>query len=378
MPKIVDVEVLKIASPDAAKDDTSFDGVFVSRPTDIFYPKWKLGDFIKITAGATVVKITDENGNYGYGFSGLYRSCASIVEEFFKPLLIGAEANEIEKLWDVMYCSSMAYGRMGIVMLAISAVDIALWDLFGKTTGLPVYQLLGGKVRDKIKCYATGSDLERYRDLGYKANKIPIPYGPHQGKWGMKENMKRVENVKKIMGDDTEIMFDCWMAWDPEYCAKMLKLVKGYNVRWIEEPVIADDYDGYRRCHDICNENGILLTGGEHEYTRWGVKKFLDMQCVDILQCDVGYTGGISEMRKIIAYAKARNVMVIPHAHSLPTFHLSISSLQSPFAETLLIGDLRGRLFKGEPPVIDGTITLSDAPGFGYELNEEYGTRLEF
>ena len=102
------------------------------------------------------------------------------------------------------------------------------------------------------------------------------------------------------------------------------------------------------------------------------------MQCVDILQCDVGYTGGITEMRKIIAYAKAKNVMVIPHAHCMPTFHLSISSLMSPFAETLLIGDERGRLFLGEPPVINGTITLSDKPGFGYELNPDYGRRLEF
>ncbi|MBP3941598.1 MAG: hypothetical protein J6D00_08945, partial [Christensenellaceae bacterium] len=167
MAKIVDVEVLKIVSPGHDVGEDSLADVFVSRPTDIFYPKWKLGKFVSITAGATVVKITDETGNYGYGFSGLYRSCATIVEEFFKPMLIGREANEIEKLWDAMYRSSVAYGRMGIVMLAISAVDIALWDLFGKTTGLPVYQLLGGKVRDYIKCYATGSDLERYRDLGY-------------------------------------------------------------------------------------------------------------------------------------------------------------------------------------------------------------------
>ena len=335
------------------------------------------------TGGAAVVKITTEDGIYGYGSTGLYNVAASFIYNVLRPLIIGLDAMEIEKIWDVMFRVTSMYGRKGMVIQAISAVDIALWDIMGKTMGLPVYQLLGGKVRDKIKVYATGNDLERYARLGYKANKIPAPAGPGSGKEGIKLNVMAAERVARIMGEDAEIMYDCWQGWDVEFTVKVCKELKklGLNVRWIEEPLMADDIMGHRRLKDLLNPMGILVTTGEHEYTRWGARELIENQAIDIMQCDIWYSGGISEMRKMLAYAKAHNVYVVPHCNGMPVYHVSISSLQSPFAETLVLQSAANdanRLFLGEPQVIDGYLDVPDRPGLGYELNYEWGRMLPY
>lgn len=389
MAKIVDVEVFKVQAP------KTFDGSMSrwmnvekeSRPAYITcksMPRRKgvLGNVVH-QEGAVVVKIITEDGIYGLGSSGLYRNCTVIVEEVLKPILLGADAMEIEKLWDIMFKATVAFGRKGAVIQAISAVDIALWDLMGKTMGIPVYQLLGGKVRDKIKVYATGTDLERFRAMGYKANKIPAPGGPGGGLEAFKANIAAAQRVANIMGEDAEIMYDCWQGWDIEFTVKLCKELKrqNLNVRWIEEPLMADDIEGHRRLKDLLNPMGILVATGEHEYTRWGARELIENQAIDIMQCDIWYSGGISEMRKMLAYAKAHNVYVVPHCNGMPVYHVSISSLQSPFAETLVLQSAANdanRLFLGEPQVVDGFLDVPDRPGLGYELNYEWGRMLPY
>ena len=224
-------------------------------------------------------------------------------------------------------------------------------------------------MRDKIKVYATGPDLEMYKKLGYKANKIPIPCGPVHGREGMKKNLEAVERVVRVMGENTEIMLDCWMGWDFEYTVKMARMLKDYNIRWIEEPLVSTDYDGFKRLKYILNSMGILLTTGEHEFTRWGARELVENGCVDILQCDIMYCGGLSEIKKIAAYCKAHNVMLVPHSHGMPVFHFSISSLVSPFAETLM-NRIENPLFFGVPGIKDGYVEMPEGiTGLGYELN---------
>jgi L-rhamnonate dehydratase len=376
--KITNVEVYKFFSPKRKTDD-AWGKWPIAKPLSLYedFMKEKDFDILDLVAGACVVKITAEDGTYGLGYTGLYRESASFLEECLKPHLMGMDAFEIEYAWDIMYKSCCAYGRTGLLIHAVSAIDMALWDLYGKAVGQPVYQLLGGKVRDKIKAYATGPDFKLYKSLGYKAAKIPMPYGAMHGKEGMKKNIETIAGVQEIMGDDAEIMLDCWMSWDTDYTVRIAKELEKYNVRWVEEPTMPDDYDGYKRCKEILNGHGILVAGGEHEFTRWGARKLIDLKCVDILQCDVCYAGGISELRKINAYAEANGVKLIPHSHNLPTYHFSISSKNSPFAETLLDPNVP-RLFTGEPQIENGFIDVPDRPGFGYELNMDYGAFYKY
>ncbi len=375
--KIVKVEVFKFTTPKNTGDNVSRGPGW---PTDLpwaIYPDIieHMKHIPNLAGGAAVVKITAENGMYGLGSTGLYRQAAEIIEDHLKPMLIGLDCEEIEYIWHLMYLSTSAWGRAGLAMQAISAVDIALWDLKGKLYNQPVYQLLGGKVRDRIKVYATGLAFEDYRDMGYKAVKIPRPYGLVDGKEGMRKTVKCIEYVKKVMGDDTEIAIDVWCAWDVEYTIKLCTMMKDLNIRWIEEPVPADDYEGYHRIKEVLNPMGILVSGGEHEFSRWGTRTLIERDCVDLLQSDIWYTGGLSEIRKINALAKAKNLMLVPHCHGMPVFHFSVSSLTSPFAETLLFNQITepSRLFLGEPKVDNGFIDVPDRPGLGYELNEDWG-----
>lgn len=368
MPKITDIEVIKFKAPKV--EDSTWNDLPIAKPFSC-YPECRKA--LNIADGATVVKITCDEGVYGLGHAGGYKYVTdSMIRDYLKPLLLGLNPLEIERLWDLMFKVTFPHSRKGVGMQAISAVDIALWDLFGKLVGQPVYQLLGGKVRDKIRVYSTGPDVERHKKEKYMGTKLPIPYGPCHGKEGMRKNEELVRHAREVWGDEGEIMLDCWSAWDQPYTIRMAHMLKDYNIKWIEEPLMPDDYEGYRRLRDILNPMGIMVTGGEHEFTRFGARELIDRGCVDIVQTDVWYCGGITELKKIIAYASAHGVMVVPHQYGLPAYHISINSVVSPFAENVIkYGE--PRLFHNEPLPVDGYIELSDAPGFGYELNYDYG-----
>ena len=320
--------------------------------------------------GYCVIKITCDDGVYGYGSTGNYSVCGEIIDRAFRPLLIGQNPLEIEKLWDLMFSCSMPYGRRGAALFAISAIDIALWDILGKIAGLPVYQLLGGKVRDRIRCYGTGPYPEEHRKMKYIGTKIPMPYGPEHEKEGLRANEARVREVREIVGEDMEIMCDCWCGWDYMYTIKMAERLKQYNIKWIEEPLMPDDIEGYTRLRKVLNGMGIMLTTGEHEHTRWGAHELIDNGCVDILQVDVEYCGGVSELKKIMGYASVRGVYVVPHCPSVPGMHVVINSTASPFMERITTGV--EPMFKTDFVEKDGYVELSDTPGFGAELNPNF------
>lgn len=334
------------------------------------YPQHDKCERLKKNWGTFVVKITCNDGTYGYGQTGTYNVCAELVNRFFGPLLVGENPLEIEKLWDLMFKTSMPYGRRGAALMAISAIDMALWEILGKIAKMPVYQLLGGKVRDKIRCYGTGPHVEYHKEMNYMGSKIPMPYGPEHGAEGMRENERRVREVREIMGPDAEIMCDCWCGWDYMYTIKMAERLKEYNIKWIEEPLMPDDIEGYSRLKPILNSMGIMLTTGEHEHSRWGARELIDNNCVDILQADIEYCGGVSELKKIMAYASTRDVLVIPHCPSVPGMHVVFNSTVSPFMERISSGYVP--VFLTDYVEKDGYLELSDSPGYGIELNPAY------
>jgi L-alanine-DL-glutamate epimerase-like enolase superfamily enzyme len=274
-------------------------------------------------------------------------------------------------------------------MAAISAIDIAIWDIMGKATGRPVYKLLGGQTKEKIPCYASklysqplpelAAEARRYLDQGFKAMKLRFGWGPKDGAAGMRRNVELVRTVREVIGADVDLMADAYMGWNLEYARRMLPLLEPFNLRWLEEPVIADDIEGYVELKKLAR---FPISGGEHEFTAYGFKDLLERHAVDVIQYDTNRVGGITAARKVNALAEAWSVPVIPHAGQMHNYHLTMSSIASPMAEFFPVhevevgNELFYYLFAGEPQPKDGFIELPDRPGLGIELSEEH--RSEF
>lgn len=337
--------------------------------------------------GRTVVEIETDEGMVGLGNVALAPHIAkAIIDQYLAPLVIGHDPFDYEYLWQRMYRSTHAWGRKGIGMAAISAIDIALWDLMGKATGRPVFKLLGGRTKEKIPCYASKlyrTDLcemqreaQTYMDQGFSAVKMRFGYGPKDGPQGMRENIKSVEAVREVIGEDTDLMLECYMGWNLEYTKRMLPKLERFEPRWLEEPVIADDIDGYAELNNMTN---IAISGGEHEFTSYGFKQLLDKRAISVIQYDTNRVGGITAAHKINALAEVYGVPVIPHAGQMHNYHLTMSTLASPMSEYFPVHDVEvGNelfyyIFEGDPNPVNGFIDLDEnLPGLGLTLSDKY------
>jgi len=338
------------------------------------YPKYRdkrSSWMLKMTT--VIVRVWTAAGQYGLGWVGGGKSApASLIEDVFQDLLIGENPFDIEVLWERMYRASIPYGRKGVAIEAISGIDTALWDLLGKITGQPVYNLLGGKTKDKLRVYATGNAIESHVQRGFRDVKLAMLHGPADGREGMEKNEQLVRETRERIGPDGDIMLDCYMGWDEPYTVEMAHRLRQYRIRWIEEPLMPQHYDGYRRLRELLNPLGILVTGGEHEFTRYGFRDIIEKRAVDLLQPDIGRAGGVSEVKKICTLASAYGIPVILHGSGAPSYHVAISTpncLCSEYIDMFAGGGTP--YFSGEPQPQNGCIELSEAPGFGYELNEE-------
>ncbi|HEX9551269.1 MAG TPA: enolase C-terminal domain-like protein [Candidatus Limnocylindrales bacterium] len=332
-----------------------------------------------------IVRVTTEGGQQGLGGIALGSSAvADVVDHHLRPLVLGASVFDTELAWERMYRSTINIGRKGLVLEAISGVDIAIWDALGKVVGQPVYNLLGGRTRQRIRAYcsaghttASPDDMarrarERMDRYGLTGFKMWFGYGPRDGRPGMRRNLDCVRALRDALGDDVDLMGDAYMGWNVPYAIEMIRMLEPFHLTWIEEPVIPDDVAGYAR---IRSAVGTPIAGGEHEFTRWGFRALIQAGAVDYLQPDVNRMGGITEARKVWALAQAHDLEVIPHSHNFHNLHLVISHLNSPLAEFFpseyVDGDtFFSTLFSGEAEVRDGHITLSERPGFGVELRD--------
>jgi L-alanine-DL-glutamate epimerase-like enolase superfamily enzyme len=307
------------------------------------------------------------------------------IDTYLKPLLIGADPWDTEFLWQQMYRRTMAFGRKGVAMTAISAVDIALWDLLGKSAKQPVYRLLGGRTKKRIPVYASRLysmpvdelriEAQKYKDEGYKAMKLRFGWGPIDGAEGMQRNVELVRTVREVVGDGVDVMADAYMGWTLDYAKRMLPLLEPFNLRWLEEPVIPDDTRGYK---ELKAYGRVPIAGGEHEHTVFGFRDLLEASALDYIQFDTNRVGGISQARKITAMAEAFQVPVVPHAGQMHNYHVVMASLNSPIAEffpkvDVEVGnELFWYIFDGEPVPVNGSIDLDEnTPGLGLTVNEE-------
>ena len=337
--------------------------------------------------GWTVVEIETDDGLVGIGNVALApRIAKAIIDQYLAPLVIGHDPFDYEYLWQRMYRSTHAWGRKGVAMGAISAIDIALWDLMGKATGRPVFKLLGGRTKEKIPCYASKlyrtdlgemqKEAQSYLDQGFTAMKMRFGYGPKDGPQGMRENLNSVAAIREVIGDDVDLMLVCYMGWILEYTKRMLPKLEKFEPRWLEEPVLADDIDGYAELNQMTS---IPISGGEHEFTSYGFKQLLDKRAVSVIQYDTNRVGGITAAHKINALAEAYSVPVIPHAGQMHNYHLTMSTLASPMSEYFPVNDVEvGNelfyyIFDGDPTPVNGFIDLDEhKPGLGLTLSSRY------
>ncbi|HEX4486869.1 MAG TPA: L-rhamnonate dehydratase [Terriglobales bacterium] len=364
---------------------------FCTNPMDLLaFPAASMSTFT--FHGWLVVEIFTDDGLVGIGNAALApHACKQVIDLYLKPLLIGADPWDTELLWQHMYRKTMAFGRKGIGMTAISAIDIALWDILGKSAKQPVYRLLGGRTKQRIPVYASrlysvelkklASEAQQYKDEGFKAMKLRFGWGPTDGAAGMQHNLDLVRTVRETVGADIDVMADAYMGWTLDYAKRMLPLLEPFHLRWLEEPVIPDDIHGYA---ELKAYGRVPISGGEHEFTVYGFRELLEARAVDYIQFDTNRVGGISQARKITALAEAHSVPVIPHAGQMHNYHVVMASLNSPMAEYFPIVDVEvgnelfWYIFDGEPKAKGGFIDLDEnLPGLGLTINEKALERFE-
>jgi L-rhamnonate dehydratase len=330
--------------------------------------------------GTLVVEIEADDGTVGFAVTTGGEPACFIVERHLARFLEGRDPADYEKIWDQMYFSTQYYGRKGLVINAISGVDLALWDLLGKLRQEPVYKLLGGNVRDELQFYATGARPDLAKEMGFIGGKLPLHHGPAEGIDGLHKNIAELAEMRSRVGEDFWLMLDCWMSLDLDYATRLAhRAWDECGLKWIEEALSPDDYWAYAALKKNAPK-GLLVTTGEHEATRWGFRMLMDMECCDIIQPDVGWCGGVTELIKIANYADAKGVMMVPHGSSVYSYHFVVTRHNSPFAEFLMMHSgptevvpMFAPQLLGEPVPVGGRIRVSelDKPGFGVELNRD-------
>jgi D-galactarolactone cycloisomerase len=266
--------------------------------------------------------VSTDDGIQGLGEAFYYATPANIVAHLisdgYAPLLIGRDPFDNAVIWNFLYNWTRDQGMKGLPISALSAIDIALWDIKGKALGLPVHKLLGGAYRNKAHVYATGlyqpqnvpsiEDALIKEALGYKGDgffgmKLKVGYG-------IERDMRYVKAVREAIGDDMVLMVDANHAYNAAEAIRLAKEMEKYDVYWLEEPVPPEDIEGYI---EVKQKSKILIAGGEDEFTRYGFRELIARRAVDILQPDLCAAGGFTEMMNIVAMASAWNVPLTPH-----------------------------------------------------------------
>lgn len=339
---------------------------------------------------AFIVKVMTDNGLMGLGESDTSPTVARAVVEApgsnlycygLKSLLVGENPLEIQRLWDKMYWASNYLGRRGAGIHALSAIDIALWDIASQYYQTPIHILLGGRYRDRIRAYGTFIPADTPEESAAIALKLKaegftsLKFGG--GVLGDEPDLDCaiVKAVREALGQGFELQIDLASKWHtPAHAQAMIKRLEEFNLNWIEEPILADNLDGYAR---LAGQSKARLAGGESLTTRYEFNDFLKYAQADIVQPDITRCGGISEMRKIYDLAALNGTMLVPHGFS--TGILLAATVQ--FLASVPQGDLMEysrsdsplftKLVKNLIPFKDGYVEVPRTIGLGVELDED-------
>jgi L-alanine-DL-glutamate epimerase-like enolase superfamily enzyme len=363
---------------------------------------------------------TDE-GVTGLGetFSGP-SAVEAYIHETAAPYLIGKDPLQIDKHWRELY-GYLGFRSSGVEMRGNSAIDIALWDIWGKSTNQPIYQLLGGRFRDRIRTYNTCAGYSYIRSAeGQKASNFGIPAGKAEGPYedlaafleradelaislleqgitamkiwpfdyaaeasngqcissqDLKTALEPFEKIRKAVGDRMDIMVECHSLWNLPTAIKISKALEPYDPFWIEDPV---KMDSFSVVEEFRNRTSIAVTASETIATRWGYKDLLEKRAVDFVMPDIGWVGGISEAKKIATMAETYQLPIAPHDCTGPVVltascHLSVNAPNAVIQESVraLYTGWYTEVMEILPEVIDGTIAPPEGPGLGTALKRE-------
>lgn len=306
--------------------------------------------------------------NPGYGIDAIH----SVIVNELEPLLIGENPLFAEKLWQKMWQRTHYYGRKGIAILAMAAIDIALWDIIGKRANKPLYELLG-PFSHSVSVYASGGwmaytvkelvkEMAGYAEQGYTRVKMKI------GHQDYKIDLNRIKAVREALGDKVTIMVDANQFWKPKEAVEIGQRLGEYNIDWFEEPVAADDVKGNAYVRKSLN---LKLATGENEYTIHGFKDLIQSEAVDVVQPDLFRVGGISQWKKVANISEAWNLLVSSHSHMEVQFHLMASISNGVGLENhMLLRDCMEQVFIDLPQVKNGVMYAPTLPGVGLVLSE--------
>jgi L-alanine-DL-glutamate epimerase-like enolase superfamily enzyme len=351
---------------------------------------WSGGFIPKINLA--MVRVHTDEGITGLGetYGGLFApSTAQTIVEHFATLAVGEDATNITGLWQRLYAGSLFWGRNGMAISVLSAIEMALWDINGKALGVPAYRLLGGLAHGSIPVYASGGldqapaeferELTGYLESGFRAVKFRVGHGPRR-------DAAKAELARRTVGDDVTLMCDAVQGhnptpWHAADAVAVADALAPYSLAWFEEPCAATDYDGYAA---VRAKARLPIAGGESSVTIHEFKHFFDRQALDIAQPDAAHAGGILEFLRIAHLADAYGVRVVPHAWgSGPAI---MSNLHAAFANAACFmfefptihNPLRHELLLEPLVMCGGVVEPPTAPGLGVEITDEIIARYPF
>ncbi|MFL5009891.1 mandelate racemase/muconate lactonizing enzyme family protein [Rhizobium sp.] len=322
------------------------------------------------------LKIDTDEGITGIGeCSGWPRVVEAAIHDL-APLLIGEDPAHTERLWQKMHIAMMGHGMLGTVGGgAMTGIDMALWDIKGKALGVPVWMLLGGKVRDWIPIYSHANTPEHA--LALKARGIKaIKCG------GVADPVRKVAALREAVGDDMDIAIDLhgppWLT--PADACRLVRALEPYELMWVEDPIAPENIDGYRRIRDAAH---VPLAAGERSATIFGERELIEKELVDVIQPDTGRAGGITQMKKIAAMAEAHHIQMAPHSGSLgPVAEYAALHLLAAIPNALILERLdddwegRRQTIVPHPEQVDGLIAVPNGPGLGCDIDEAFVARF--
>jgi len=317
---------------------------------------------------------------HGDGLTGLGMTngggiTGALVAEHIRPLLVGQELRDVEVLWGVVHDSMLPFGATGLARMALSAVDIALWDLLARYRQLPVYELLGGALKLEVPAYATTVDVVSARERGFLGAKVTASVGPWDPPHVVEEWLSRLEQERAAVGDAYPLMVDAWMGWDLEFALRMLPRLALLGIDWLEEPFPPADLTSYQAVASEAARHRIRIAAGEHHGSVLDTRHLLGTGAIQIVQPDVTWCGGITELRRIIDLASQARIPVCPHfGGEVWALHMIAASDNCQLAEWYVddaqnIDITPGPRVSGAPRPKDGYLSLSDSPGFGVSIS---------
>jgi L-rhamnonate dehydratase len=321
-------------------------------------PDWRT------SMGQVLVAIDTDAGITGYGVGGGGYAALHIIRTVLRELLLHKDTEPIESHWQAMYDATLAFGRKGVAIMAISGVDLALWDLRGKAARQSIAQVLGGPIHKRIPRYTTVWDDVPDALIG-KHSAFKIHLGAAQGAC-LSAFVDVVRRARDRVGPDVALMVDAWMRWDIDFTLRFADAALPHQIDWIEEPLPPDDWRGYAA---LVARSAVPIAGGEHEFTAAAFAEIIEKKLHHVVQPDVCWCGGMTELVKIYRCAMEHGVRVCPHRGAeLWSLHAIAALDPRPLAES-------GRPWMtwvgGQPALVDGMIEAPSGPGFGAVISEE-------